>query len=508
VRLSNAEWRVYTGWCGHQHAPSRNTHGDPGAINIAFLLDPINHILPQDILEGHLSALAIDATRLHLFTIRSGRLNHDAWSAPNIDVAELDIQAINGTTRLFPWAQPQAIRQTLNGALHTWVVSVGRPETDNVAGRPWQLIAFRQEEKSWKLDTQLPILTPSVDPEIGCAAVSRAPEMIEICFAGPADQNGDVTLYNTTLTGQQSWTQRAQIAAPDSSFAPLRSHGMVTVSHTPGQVDLFVVNRRDSGLYQLSSSRAGQWQGPVRVGGSQLAASSHGQLATVSRELNTIDVFVVGKASTDADWRLYNVWWRSQDGWGSEAAPHTQFIGGAAVPPQPMAGVGAISRGPDVVDVFIVGRNDRRLYTAGWERQRNFWTQFHQIGGDRIEVLSIDAVVSRTPESIDVIVTDLHTNVSITTITTTSGAATPFVALPSIQVNDVRHPVRRLRERLQQQRPQLRQQTEAASDVTPQSSELIRGLQLLMKRIASDYPSPETATDVDAINADLDQYTV
>lgn len=37
VRMSNANWTAFNGWCGHQHVPE-NDHGDPGAIPIARLL--------------------------------------------------------------------------------------------------------------------------------------------------------------------------------------------------------------------------------------------------------------------------------------------------------------------------------------------------------------------------------------------------------------------------------------------------------------------------------------
>ena len=37
MRLSDADWLAYDGWCGHQHVPS-NVHEDPGAIDIAYLL--------------------------------------------------------------------------------------------------------------------------------------------------------------------------------------------------------------------------------------------------------------------------------------------------------------------------------------------------------------------------------------------------------------------------------------------------------------------------------------
>ncbi|MBV9718352.1 MAG: N-acetylmuramoyl-L-alanine amidase [Candidatus Eremiobacteraeota bacterium] len=37
TRLSDERWLAYKGWCGHQHVP-HNSHEDPGAINIDYLL--------------------------------------------------------------------------------------------------------------------------------------------------------------------------------------------------------------------------------------------------------------------------------------------------------------------------------------------------------------------------------------------------------------------------------------------------------------------------------------
>lgn len=36
VRMGDAQWREFTGWCGHQHVPE-NSHGDPGALDWATL---------------------------------------------------------------------------------------------------------------------------------------------------------------------------------------------------------------------------------------------------------------------------------------------------------------------------------------------------------------------------------------------------------------------------------------------------------------------------------------
>lgn len=37
-RLSATAWDNYSGWLGHQHVPEGNAHGDPGLIDIAYLL--------------------------------------------------------------------------------------------------------------------------------------------------------------------------------------------------------------------------------------------------------------------------------------------------------------------------------------------------------------------------------------------------------------------------------------------------------------------------------------
>jgi hypothetical protein len=37
VRMSNATWNNFTGWCGHEHVP-QNDHGDPGAFPWARLV--------------------------------------------------------------------------------------------------------------------------------------------------------------------------------------------------------------------------------------------------------------------------------------------------------------------------------------------------------------------------------------------------------------------------------------------------------------------------------------
>lgn len=40
LEFSNAFWKTFNGWCGHQHVPE-NTHWDPGAINLNSLVEKV-----------------------------------------------------------------------------------------------------------------------------------------------------------------------------------------------------------------------------------------------------------------------------------------------------------------------------------------------------------------------------------------------------------------------------------------------------------------------------------
>jgi hypothetical protein len=42
------EWKMFSGWCGHQHVPN-NDHTDPGAIDIDSLMDKITN---NSLIEG------------------------------------------------------------------------------------------------------------------------------------------------------------------------------------------------------------------------------------------------------------------------------------------------------------------------------------------------------------------------------------------------------------------------------------------------------------------------
>lgn len=70
VRLSGAAWDFFGGWCGHQHVPE-NDHGDPGAINIAYLLgNPLPTPQPEEDeeMKSHVVQATGDPTKARYLT--------------------------------------------------------------------------------------------------------------------------------------------------------------------------------------------------------------------------------------------------------------------------------------------------------------------------------------------------------------------------------------------------------------------------------------------------------
>lgn len=41
VRFTSGQWDRFGGWCGHQHVPDGNSHGDPGAVPVGLLRRPV-----------------------------------------------------------------------------------------------------------------------------------------------------------------------------------------------------------------------------------------------------------------------------------------------------------------------------------------------------------------------------------------------------------------------------------------------------------------------------------
>jgi hypothetical protein len=139
----------------------------------------------------------------------------------------------------------------------------------------------------------------------------------------------------------------------------------------------------------------GQWRGWWHIRGGK--TSKNAKVASVSRDPNKLDVFVVGNNG-----RIYTAAWDKKvnesewRGWWS--------IGELVAPPG--SAISAVSRDPNKLDVFVVGNNGR-IYTAAWDQNvsqgkwRGWWNI--QEGKDCPPGAPVSAV-SRDPNKLDVFV--------------------------------------------------------------------------------------------------------
>lgn len=78
-RMSSQEWLDFNGICGHQHIPSGNAHGDPGALDIDYVLASANGQPPQ--LEEDMAVLWTKVGDSAVWCVSAaGR-----WHVPNPD---------------------------------------------------------------------------------------------------------------------------------------------------------------------------------------------------------------------------------------------------------------------------------------------------------------------------------------------------------------------------------------------------------------------------------------
>ncbi|HUI42425.1 MAG TPA: C1 family peptidase [Terriglobia bacterium] len=207
----------------------------------------------------------------------------------------------------------------------------------NVAGGQWA--------GWWK------ILDLAAVPGSPVAVVSRDPNKLDIFVAGADGKTYTAAWDANVANGQwQGWWNILDGYIPAGGT-------LTAVSRDPNKLDIFLVST-DGGIYTAAwdaNAANGQWQGWWRITDGVAAPGS--AVASVSRDPNKLDVFVIGTdngiytAAWDANvangqWRG---WWKILDG-----------VAGTG------SGVAAVSRDPNKLDIFIVG-TDGAVWTAAWD---------------------------------------------------------------------------------------------------------------------------------------------
>lgn len=168
------------------------------------------------------------------------------------------------------------------------------------------------------------------------------------------------------------------------------------VSRGANSLDVFAVGRDGRVMAAAWDQQLldAQWRGWWHIRGGKVPKNA--EITSVSRAPKRLDVFVVGADGTvytaawdenvkDSEWRG---WWPIQ-----------------GMKTKPGSAVGAVSRAPNKLDVFVVG-NDGHVYTAAWDHNvaQGKWRGWWQVGGMTAPPGGTVSAVSRDPNKLDVFV--------------------------------------------------------------------------------------------------------
>ena len=212
----------------------------------------------------------------------------------------------------------------------------------------------------------------TVTPGTPVSALSRFPEHLDLFVSG---RDGGV--YSTFWDGATGWTNR-WFRLGDSRFADLFTvppgSAVTAVSRARDIIDLFV-SGRDGAVYSTFWTGAGGWHNQwFRLGdnrfGDNFTIPPGSPVTAIARAPDHLDLFASGR-----DGGVYSTFWDGAHGWSGRwfRLGDARFWDAFTIPPG--ARVTAQSRRPDVIDLFVTGR-DNRIYSTFWTAQHGWLGQW------------------------------------------------------------------------------------------------------------------------------------
>ena len=215
-------------------------------------------------------------------------------------------------------------------------------------------------------------------------AVSRNKDKIDI-FVTDLAGVVQTAAWEPAFGRWHGWWPIGNLRAP--AGAPVHA-----VSRGADKLDIFVTDL--AGVVQTAAwepAFADGWHGWWPIG--NLRAPAGAPVQAVSRSADKIDIF-----ATDLAGVVRTAAWEPafRDGWHG----WWEIAGGRAAPG---ASVTAACRGPDRLDVFVVG-TDGHVYTAAWEPGASGWRGWWPVGTVRAPAGAPVQAVSRSADKLDVFV--------------------------------------------------------------------------------------------------------
>jgi len=224
-----------------------------------------------------------------------------------------------------------------------------------------------------------------------------SPQMVAV--DDPAGGQSDVNFetFKTAYSGSGSWTHTYKVKSSRIRLlnAQVPASATVTaVSRHPNKLDAFVVDNGGRVLTAATDDGLdhGPWRGWWEIPG--LRATPGAPVACVDRGPDRLDVFVVG-----TDGGIYTAAW---DQGQAKAAWRGWWRIGNVVAPQG-ARIAAVSRTPDHLDIFVVDINGN-VMSAAWQTGDTKWRGWWHIQQGRAQAGAYVSAVARETQKLDIFV--------------------------------------------------------------------------------------------------------
>jgi Peptidase A4 family len=254
-----------------------------------------------------------------------------------------------------------------------------------------------------------------------------------------AGDSSNIVAFGRPLTTVVTTTDSVNVNYLDQGFFPLPGQAVFDVQHQqiaavsrgPNNLDLFVIGN-DGHPYSAFWTPSG-WNGWFALPGQAVFDPQHQQIAAVSRDSNHLDLFVIGNDGG----HVWTTFW-TPSGWNKDWFP----LPGQAVFDVQHQHVAAVSRNPNQIDLFVIG-NDGHPYSTFWNPSGNpsGWREWFSLPGQAVFDVQHQqiAAVSRGPNNLDLFVIGNDGGHVWTTFWNANGWNKDWFALPGQAVFDVQH---------------------------------------------------------------------
>lgn len=248
----------------------------------------------------------------------------------------------------------------------------------------WAMCGATKRHFGWGL-TSLRTTQPSA-----CHVVTRGTDHLDVFVADGAGSTTTAAWEPAMVSWWEGWWHLlGGRAAPGAH--------VTAVSRREDFLDVFVVGT-DGHAYTCAWTPTTGWRGWWRIGSAVFPQGS--MISAVSRSQDHLDIF-----ATDTSGRVLTAAWEPafSDGWHG----WWDLRGGRARPGAP---VSAVVRGPDHLDVFVVG-TDGGCWSAAWEPGfTDWWHGWWRIGRPVFPQGAYLGGVSRSADKLDIFGTDANGN--------------------------------------------------------------------------------------------------